>query len=53
LLGFGDLLAEVVEGCDVCVVVVLVVEFHDLARDGGLERAVVVWGLLAFASGPR
>lgn len=43
LLGFGDLLAEVVERGHVCVVVVLVVQLHDLARDGGLERAVVVW----------
>ena len=42
LLGFGDLLAEVVEGGYVGVVVVLVVELHYLARDGGFERAVVV-----------
>ena len=46
LLGFGDLLAEVVEGGYVGVVVVLVVELHDLAGDGGFERAVVVWELL-------
>jgi len=43
LLGLGDLLAEVVERGYVGVVVVLVVEFHDFARDGGLEGAVVVW----------
>jgi hypothetical protein len=50
LLGFGDLLAEVVERGYVRVVVVLVVQFHDLARDGGLEGAIVVWeGLLAVA----
>jgi hypothetical protein len=42
LLGFGDLLAKVVEGGYVGVVVVLVVELHDLAGDGGFERAVVV-----------
>lgn len=47
LLGFGDLLAEVVERGHVGVVVVLVVEFHDLAADGGLEGAIVIWkGLL-------
>jgi hypothetical protein len=45
LLGgsFGDLLAEVVEGSNVGVVVVLVVELHDLAGDGGLERAIVIY----------
>jgi hypothetical protein len=42
-LGLGDLLAEVVEGGYVGVVVVFVVEFHDFARDGGLEGAIVVW----------
>jgi hypothetical protein len=42
-LGFGDLLAKVVEGGYVGVVVVFVVEFHDLARDGGFEGTVVVW----------
>jgi hypothetical protein len=42
LLGLGDLLAEVVERGYVGVVVVLVVEFHDFAGDGGLEGAVVV-----------
>ena len=41
-LGFGDLLAEVVVRGYVGVVVVLVVELHDLARDGGLEGAIVV-----------
>ena len=46
LLGFGDLLAEVVEGGYVGVVVVLVVQLHDLAGDGGFERAVVVWRVL-------
>lgn len=42
LLSLGDLLAEVVERGYVGVVVVLVVQFHDLAGDGGLERAIVV-----------
>jgi hypothetical protein len=42
LLGLCDLLAEVVERGHVGVVVVLVVELHDLAADGGLEGAVVV-----------
>ena len=41
-LGFGDLLAEVVVRGYVCVVVVLVVKLHDLARNGGLEGAIVV-----------
>ena len=41
-LGFGDLLAEVVVRSYVCVMVVLVVELHDLARNGGLEGAIVV-----------
>lgn len=41
-LCFGDLLAEVVVRRDVCVVVVLVVQFHDLAADGGLEGAIIV-----------
>lgn len=39
---FCDLLAEVVVRGYVRVVVVLVVEFHDFARDGGFEGAVVV-----------
>lgn len=42
LLGFGQLLAEVVERGHVGIVVILVVQFHDLAADGGLERAVVI-----------
>jgi hypothetical protein len=42
LLGFGDLLAEVVERGYVRVVVVLVMQLHDLTRDGGLESAIVV-----------
>jgi hypothetical protein len=46
LLGLGDLLAEVVERGYVGVVVVLVVQFHDLAGDGGFKRAVVIYGLL-------
>jgi hypothetical protein len=44
VLCFGDLLAEVVERRYVGVVVVFVVEFHDFARDGGLEGAVVICG---------
>ena len=42
LLGLLDLLAEVVERGYVGVVVVLVVQFHDFARDVGFERAIVV-----------
>ena len=42
-LCLGDLLAEVVVRCHVGVVVVLVVKLHDLAADGGLEGAVVIW----------
>ena len=42
-LCLGDLLAEVVVRCHVGVVVVLVVELHDLATDGGLKSAIVVW----------
>lgn len=42
LLGFGDLLAEVIERRYVGVVVVLVVQFHNLAGDGGFKRAIVV-----------
>ena len=45
-VGFGlrgrELLRRVVEGIDVGVVVVLVVQLHDLAGDGRLQRAVVV-----------
>ena len=43
LLCLGDLFAEVVVGCDVGVVVVLVVELHNLAGDGGLEGAIIVY----------
>ena len=49
-LRFGDLLTEVVEGGHVCVVVVLVVELHDFAGDGGFESAIVVWVPLSLAS---
>ena len=41
--GGGELLGEVVVGGYVGVVVVLVVELHDLAGNGGLEGGVVVW----------
>ena len=41
--GGGELLGEVVVGGYVGVVVVFVVELHDLAGDGGLEGGVVVW----------
>ena len=43
LLGLLNLLAEVVERGYVGVVVVLVVQLHDLARDVGFERAIIVW----------
>ncbi len=42
-IGFSDLLQGAVEAVDVGLVVVLVVELHDLARDVGLEGAVVIW----------
>lgn len=41
----GHLLAEVVERADVGLVVLVVVQLHDLARDMGFERAVVIWNL--------
>lgn len=43
-LGLGNLLREVVVRGHVGVVVVLVVELHDLAGHGRLERAVVICG---------
>lgn len=43
VLGLLKLLDGGVVGGDVGVVVLGVVELHDLAADGGLERAVVVW----------
>ena len=42
VLGFLELLDGGVVGGDIGVVVLGVVELHDLAADGGLERAVVV-----------
>jgi len=42
-LGFLELGGEVVEGGDVGVVVVLVVEFHYFAADGGLEGAIIIY----------
>jgi hypothetical protein len=42
LLGSSELLRCGVEAVDVGLVVVLVVELHDLAGDGGLERAVII-----------
>ncbi len=41
-LSGGHLLGSVVEGVDVRVVMVLVVELHDFAGDGGFEGAVVI-----------
>ena len=41
---FGQLLCEVVEGGYVGLVVLAVVELHDLAGDGGFEGAIVVLG---------
>lgn len=43
-LGGGQLFREGVVAGDVCLVVFRVVELHDVAGDGGLERCVVVWG---------
>ena len=41
-LGFGHLLRGSIERGDIGVVMLGVVEFHDLAADGRLERAIVV-----------
>jgi hypothetical protein len=38
----GQLFGCGIVAVDVCLVVVLVVQFHDLSRDGGFERAVIV-----------
>ena len=46
VLGLLELLDGGVVGGDIGVVVLGVVQLHDLAADGGLERAVVVWGVL-------
>ena len=40
----GDLFGGSVEAVDVGLVVVLVVKLHDLARDGRLQRPVIIWG---------
>lgn len=42
VLGFLELLDGGVVGGDIGVVVLGVVELHDLTADGGLERAVVI-----------
>lgn len=42
-LGVAESLDSGVEAVDVCLVVLGVVKLHDLAGDGRLERAVVVW----------
>jgi hypothetical protein len=39
-----ELLRGGVEAVDIGLVVVLVMEFHDLSGDGGLERTVIIWG---------
>jgi hypothetical protein len=49
VLGLLELLDGGVVGGDVGVVVLGVVQLHDLAADGGLERAVVVWRALRLA----
>ena len=43
LLGLGDLLREVVEGGHVGLVVLAVVELHDLAGNSRLESTIVIW----------
>lgn len=43
LLGGEEFFGGGVEGGDVGVVMFGVVEFHDLAGDGGFEGGVVVW----------
>ena len=52
VLGLLELLDGGVVGGDVGVVVLGVVQLHDLAADGGLERAVVVWRVLRSALMP-
>lgn len=44
-LRFGsfELLAGSVEAIDICLVVVLVVELHNLAGDGWLKRTVIIF----------
>jgi hypothetical protein len=44
---FRNLLREVVERGHVGLMMLGVVQLHDLAGDGGLERAVVIWNLSA------
>lgn len=45
LLGLGrlELFGCCIEAVDICLVVVLVVELHNLAGDGGLKSAKVVY----------
>ena len=47
VLGFLELLDGGVVGGDIGVVVLGVVELHDLAADGWLKGAVVVWEILS------
>ncbi len=42
-LGLGEGLDGGVEAVDVGLVVLGVVQLHDLARDGGLEGGIVIW----------
>lgn len=41
--GIGELFGKVVKGSYVGLMVVLVMKFHNLAADGGLERAIVIF----------
>lgn len=43
LLCLGHLLGEVVQRGYVCLVVLVVVELHDLTGDGRFECAIIVW----------
>ena len=40
-----DLFRGSVEAVDICLVVVLVVQFHNLAGNGGFQRSVVIFVL--------
>ena len=42
--GGGELLGKVVVGIHVSLVMFAVMELHDLAGDGGLESAIVIYG---------
>lgn len=51
--GFLDLGQGAIEAVDVGLVVVLVMQFHDLARDVGFEGTVVIWDGRGATGQPR